>query len=113
MSAHDEDTRGAQYACDADTFKKWANQLSETAISQHLVKHPVRTVPAPFCSMRYINDGRYLTGYGATENEILVAVWQNIMEFYEKRGPDITLDFQSHHILAIRTLINVECAKEL
>lgn len=60
-----------------DTFEKWANQLPETTIDQNQVEHAVWIVAAPFCTMKYISEGRYLVGDCASKCERLLAILEN------------------------------------
>lgn len=41
-----------------DTFLKWMNWPPEMAMDRNMVQHPVWMVPASFCAVRYMNDGR-------------------------------------------------------
>lgn len=91
-----------------NTLKTLATQLPETGIELNQAKHHVWRVLAPFCAMRYINYERYLPGYGALENDRLVAFPQNIVEVYQTRAPDSQSHFQSGHIVAIRTVRNID-----
>lgn len=50
---------------------------------------------------------------GVSEEERLLAVQQNIVEFYQTKSPDSATNFQLHRILAIRMLRNIEYDKEL
>lgn len=74
-------------------MKKWANQLSETAVGQYQVGHAVWIVPETFCDIRYGNDGRYLPADGASGTGQLVAARQSNVELYQIRAPDSPPDF--------------------
>lgn len=95
------------------TFSKWANRLPETATDRNMVEHPVWIVPAPFCAMHFVKDGRYLSGDEAPEAEKLGKERKNNVEFYQTESPSSATSFRSYKILAVRALRNVRYGEEL
>lgn len=41
-------------------FQKWVSRIPESATARNAVHHHVWIVPAPFRTIRYLNDARYL-----------------------------------------------------
>lgn len=44
----------------AETFTTWTNEVPEKVMNRSDCKNEVRTDPAAFCAMWYINEARYL-----------------------------------------------------
>lgn len=96
-----------------DLLKKWANPLPETVIDRSQVEHRVWILPTPFCAKQYISDERYLMGHGASENERSAAVRQNNVKFYQRTSLDWPSGSQTHSILSIRAIKDIEYGEEL
>lgn len=90
------------------TFQRCANNLQEEVRDRTGNEQAVWLVPAPFWVMQYINDERYLPGDGSWETNRLVRERQNSVAFYQTQSPDIYLKFESHPILAIRAVMNID-----
>lgn len=62
---------------------------------------------APFCIMRYINEGLSLPVDEAPELERAQCVRKNIVDFYRTEFPGSCSAFNSYKILAVRALYNI------
>lgn len=95
-----------------EPFQIWVIQFHEKVGDSESVDHDMWIVSVPFGAMRYINDGRNLLKTGLRS----WSVWgmrENNVEFYEIRSPDGPAYFQTHLILAIPGLQNLDVAKGL
>lgn len=95
------------------TPKRWVNQSPGTVTGRYRVEHPVWTVAAQFCEILYMHNAYYLPGDCHSKDEELVALRQNNVEFYQMRSPESSSAFQSHCLLPVRTMINIEFDEEL
>lgn len=65
------------------SFQKGENLLFESATDQNAVHYPLWIVPTLFCTMRYINDARFLIAYEDVETELVQDARKNSMDFYQ------------------------------
>lgn len=70
-------------------------------------------VRAIFSALRYINDGRGLPGYKVPELDHVSNVLKSNVEVYQTCSQNEAADFQSHQILAIRSLRNTDVGEKL
>lgn len=97
----------------AKVFKIWANVSVERAIDWDGKKDPVRIVLAPFCVMRYVNNGRYSPGYRTAESKTTDNPRKKNVEILETRSPDSPSDFTNFRIIRIRALRDIAEKEEI
>lgn len=68
---------------------------------------------APFFALRYINESQYLPEEGASGSALLVKERQNNLQFYQTRPHDSLKEFESHRLLAVRSIKNMEFNDEI
>lgn len=79
----------------------WGHHSHEKVVQRDKVQHNVWILPAPFCAMRYVNNGRYLTADDDQELDHVRNMPKNNVELYRSRFWEGPFCVQSHRILAI------------
>lgn len=72
-----------------ESFCKWAKGFADTVKDREGKEHAVGIVPAPFCAMKYIDDGRYQPGDAVLELEQEEQGRTKKVESYQAQSSDM------------------------
>lgn len=96
-----------------EAFQKWANLRHDKVVGRENVDHEVWISSAPFSAMPYINGAGKLPCDEAPEVERVQRMRNNSVEFYKTRSPDSASCFQSHHILDLQAVRDMNVGESL
>lgn len=100
------------YECYEGTVSKVASCLKGKVVNKDNVAHDMRIIPASFCVMRYINDGRYLTVEKAPYVGNLRHVQNINAEFFQTQSPGVAAGFQHPPILGTQAFCDINVGEE-
>lgn len=82
-------------------------------MKKYWVVHKTCIVPAPFCAMRYNNDGRYLPGVTTLEAGRLAKLREKTVLVLQGRLSKLPNGFSTFKILSVRAQRNFASHEEL
>lgn len=85
-----------------ETFMNLANRLPDTVTDKNMVQQLWWRVSAPFCTVHYDNDGRYLPEDETPEGAVLQKKPRNNSELYQIESRSSCTPFTSYKLLITR-----------
>lgn len=96
-----------------ETFLKRTSRFLETLTDWNIMHHSMWIVPASFCAMRYMNDGRCLPGDEAPEGEKLQKEQRKDVKFYQTGSRSSAASLRTYMQSAVRASRNLKYGEEL
>jgi len=107
-------TYGEGYmAVTMEVFSSWAMQIKDDVKDKDGHVHQVWVVPAPFCTMRYINDARYLPGDRASDEEKSERPRKPNVLFEQNDVGSSATELYKHTLLKVKATRNISANEEL
>ena len=97
-------------------FTKWALQIDFTFVDADNRQHTAYICPGPMCTMRYINDARYLEGdadYDAFQKKTLKNVREANCEYVISERCKRSSHFESYKAICVKATCDIVAGQEL
>lgn len=96
-----------------EMFRRWVNNPIEKVIDEDGNMNTMWIVPAPFYTMRYINDARHMPGGTTMESKRLKKPRENKVQFLQGRLPISRKYFGTNRILSVEALRSTALGEKL